>query len=554
MPTRLDTNFARPTDPDEFESMVRDVCAFDWGDPGTQKFGRKGQKQYGVDVYGQPIDLNGKYRAAQCKLRTKDALTEEEIEAEVKEARSFPHVLDTLIIATDAPRDTHTQIAVDKICKREADIGSFKVAIWFWDDITERLATYPKLIVKYYRDYYANLTTLPIVERLIDKPLQLLSVKLGPSIATSLEDRLRFRGVRVAESDSAATAPRTALSDEILPDGLVCQYNVPLTGADNSSLQKFASTVRIYEQQVESNCPVFVLLPSKLAGQFSDDLGLLGGDIRRIQVLTNGLPVDEIADCIFQSTFNYGHARRGGIATIEIAARASPNEPSFALLDLDWHTQLSTGHFPTPAEWEALFVPALGIVTKQIVGLGDRIRVHINSQLPLPAAFALGFFFNLRVARVGVWARKTGSSDFKRQFWLSDNDAADISYTPGWIRPLTGNCRSAVIELTTQVSIHKTVDPFVKKSGLTAEAWVELSLDEGRRTIVTIDESYAVAYASQVGMLVRRLNEQGVTDTHLFARVPSALAVLIGQRLQACGRIHLYWFDNPTYQFAFTLR
>jgi hypothetical protein len=44
-----------------------------------------------------------------------------------------------------------------------------------------------------------------------------------------------------------------------------------------------------------------------------------------------------------------------------------------------------------------------------------------------------------------------------------------------------------------------------------------------------------------------------VTDIHVFARLPSALAVLIGQRFEACGRIHLYWFNNPTYQFAFTL-
>jgi len=77
MPTRLDTNFAPLTDSDEFESMICDLCAFEWGDLNTQKFGRKGQKQYGVDVYGQPVDLNGRYCAAQCKLRTKrEALTE----------------------------------------------------------------------------------------------------------------------------------------------------------------------------------------------------------------------------------------------------------------------------------------------------------------------------------------------------------------------------------------------------------------------------------------------------------------------------------------------
>jgi len=68
-----------------------------------------------------------------------------------------------------------------------------------------------------------------------------------------------------------------------------------------------------------------------------------------------------------------------------------------------------------------------------------------------------------------------------------------------------------------------------------------------------IEESLAVAFANRIGQFARQLNGQGITDIHLFARVPSALAVLIGQRLYACGRIHLYWFDNPSYRFAFVL-
>src|SRR5690606_6477441 len=138
MPTRLNTNFPALTDSDEFELMLRDICALEWNDPNTSKFGRKGQKQYGVDVYGQPVNLNGKYRAAQCKLRTKkEQLTGQEIESEVSGAKMFPHELDTLIIATDAPRDTHTQILADQSSQREMSHGRFRVVIWFWDNIME---------------------------------------------------------------------------------------------------------------------------------------------------------------------------------------------------------------------------------------------------------------------------------------------------------------------------------------------------------------------------------------------------------------------------------
>ena len=75
-----------------------------------------------------------------------------------------------------------------------------------------------------------------------------------------------------------------------------------------------------------------------------------------------------------------------------------------------------------------------------------------------------------------------------------------------------------------------------------------MALSVDGKHLSNIDEGHAVAFASQVGQLIRHLNERGVADIYLFARIPSALGVLIGQRLQACGRIHLHWFDNPSYR------
>ncbi|GIK38001.1 MAG: hypothetical protein BroJett011_18340 [Chloroflexota bacterium] len=553
MPTRLDTNFARLTNPDMFESLVRDICALEWGDPHIEKFGRKGQKQYGVDVYGRPVGLGGKYRAAQCKLRTTDeSLTQKEIEAEVGEAKQFPHPLDTLLIVTNTPRDSAVQLIVDEINDRESRHNGFRVAIWFWDNITERLATYPKLIVKYYSDYFANLTTLPAVERLVDTPLQLISLKpVSSSANTPLEERLRFRGIRILKQDAAAGS--SLHLSEVLPDGLVSYYNLPLSESTDSTLLKFVTALRTHEQHIELACPIFVVLPPHLVKQFLETFELLNGDSSRVQLFSNDLSINEISDRIFKSIFAYGHTRRGSLTTLEISARTLETRPSSALLDLDWRAKLGIDHFPTPQEWEDHFIPALKSVRSQIASLSDRVRVQINSQLPLPAAFALGFFFNLRVARVGVWARKTGVSDFKQQFWLSDGDAAEVTYLPKWVKQPTGSSHSAIVELTSYVDIHKSVEAFVKESGLVADAWLQLYLGDDGKHIINIDEGHAVSYAKQVGQLIRHLNAAGVTDIHLFARIPSALAVLIGQRLQACGRIHLYWFDNPTYRFAFTL-
>lgn len=555
MPTRLDTNFARLTNPDMFELLVRDICALEWDDPHTEKFGRKGQKQYGVDVYGRPVGLDGKYRAAQCKLRTTDeSLTRKEIEAEVGEAKQFPHPLDTLIIVTDTPRDSAVQLIVDEINDRESRHNGFRVAIWFWDNITERLAAYPKLIVKYYSDYFANLTTLPAVERLVDTSLQLISLQPVYSGAnTPLEEQLQFRGIRILKQNGVAGPSPSLHLSEVLPDGLVSYYNLPLSESTDSTFLKFVTDLRTHEQHLEIACPIFVVLSPHLIGQFLEIFKLLNGSPARIQLLSDELSLNELADHIFRPTFHYGYTRRGNLTTIEISARTVETKPSSALLDLDWRAKLGIDHFPTLKEWEDDFIPALKTVQSQVSNLGDRVRVQLNSQLPLPAAFALGFFFNLRVARIGVWARKTGVSDFKQQIWLSDGDAAEVVYLPKWIKEPASSGNSAIVELTSFVDIHRAIEAFVQESGLVADTWLQLYLDDAGKHIANIDEGHAVAYAKQAGQHVRHLNAVGVTDIHLFARIPSALAVLIGQRLQACGRIHLYWFDNPTYRFAFTL-
>jgi hypothetical protein len=110
-----------------------------------------------------------------------------------------------------------------------------------------------------------------------------------------------------------------------------------------------------------------------------------------------------------------------------------------------------------------------------------------------------------------------------------------------------------ILELTTYVSIHDSVHAFVKSLGLDVDKWVSMSLEVNGKSPESITERQAVAFANQVAQLIRQMNGQGIENVHLFGRIPSALGVLIGQRLQACGRIHLYWFDNPTYRFAFTL-
>lgn len=557
MPTRLNTNYPRPTDPDEFESIVRDICALEWDDVHTEKFGRRGQKQYGVDVYGRPSDQAGVYRGAQCKLRTKGArLTKKEIEAEVAEARNFPHRLDRLILVTDTLRDTKTQLLVDQVNEREIAKGGFQVVIWFWDNVTERLATHLRLIVKYYPEFYASLTTLPIVEGLIDTPLQAMSISSDPSIRQPVDELLMLRGIRILGVGKHGGGLSDTYEIEDSPDGILCSFSaIDAEGSDSSGLLRLSSELLTCLKMADKTCPAFAIVPAGLFSAFIRTFEGLGGSVRRVEMLPAEKNAGETADHIFQAVFRYGYTRRGGLPTIDIAVRSRSGRPDAALLDMDWESRLGITRFPSQVEWQETFVPVLDAVRSQVLSQSDRLRIQFNCQLPLPAAIALGFNFNIRVARIGVWARRTGVSEFKQQFWLSDAQYSDIDFPIEWFkRPHgQGGRQSAIVELTSYSSIHPQVANFAKQLSLDPDTWIQTKLVTEGGEGTSIEERAAVAYANHVGRTIRSLNEQGIVDVHLFARLPSALAILIGQRLLACGRIHLYWFTNPSYQFAFTL-
>lgn len=545
MPTKLNTNFPRLKDPDEFESLIQDICALEWGDPDTQKFGRKGQKQFGVDVYGHPEQTQSVYRGAQCKLRTTGKqLSEGEVDKEVAEAYQFPHKLEKLIIVTDTPRDSTTQVMIDNICEREISKGSFRVVIWFWDDIIERIAAYPKLIAKYYKDYFENITTLSPIENLVATPLRIV-IDGGENSTqlTNIEEAISFRGIRILETNDF---------EKHLVDGLFYFIQVDDIETSDNRLLKIASTLKSHIQQLDEHCPIFVALESqtplfvKIANKLDLNLG-------RIIIFDPSQNSNEIADRILNEVFSYGYSRRGGISTIEVAARTTPSRINSTFLDIDWQSRLSIDIFPSKEEWGAVFVPAIESIRHEILNQGDNIRIQFNSQLPIPAAIALGFYFNVRTARVGVWTRKSGVSDFKHQFWFSDSSPAEAKYQPEWIQQITNTGQSTIIELSTYVSIHDSVREFVERSGLEFNSWVKMQLEIEGIPPENIEVAQAIAFANQVGQLARYLNSKGITDIHLFGRIPSALAILIGQRLQACGRINLYWFENPTYRFAFIL-
>jgi hypothetical protein len=132
-----------PSKWEDLENLVKDLFRQEWQDFHTQRHGRRGQSQQGVDVFGRPASVPG-WAGVQCKnkdLLILSQLTVEELRREVKKAKAFQPPLTQFIIATTAPRDGRLQQEARKITDRHRRRGGFSVHVYAWDGTHGRSPT-----------------------------------------------------------------------------------------------------------------------------------------------------------------------------------------------------------------------------------------------------------------------------------------------------------------------------------------------------------------------------------------------------------------------------
>lgn len=136
----------------DFDRLCRDLFRHHWPVEGDQLNGRSGQRQHGVDFYGQ--DPQGHWRGGQSKSRNSltAPLGEAEVREEVRKALAFTPALHEYVIATSGPRDARLQQVAREItdAHRRRRPRRFSVKIYFWDDLLELLHQYPEVRAAYY--------------------------------------------------------------------------------------------------------------------------------------------------------------------------------------------------------------------------------------------------------------------------------------------------------------------------------------------------------------------------------------------------------------------
>lgn len=141
-------------DEKEFESLVNDLCVEKYGIE-FQVYGRKGQKQSGID--GLSFSKDEKQIVYQCKnkdITRADAKIKTEllgdIETEIKLASAeFPSI-NTFIFAHSYKQDTVLQ---DKATYLTKQYG-FTVIVWGWEEIEGLLAKHLNIAKQYYPEIF----------------------------------------------------------------------------------------------------------------------------------------------------------------------------------------------------------------------------------------------------------------------------------------------------------------------------------------------------------------------------------------------------------------
>lgn len=189
------TAIPKPTNWEDFEKKMLVLAQYELKDRKTQRHGRSGQSQAGVDIYG---DRDGKPEAPfgiQCKQKLGKGVTEKELRAEAKNALKFkPHPPVEFILATTAPRDQAIQAVARTVTQELVDAGvKMHVAVWGWEDIEERVSQHAEALRAFDPSYtpYVDALATTVAEQVVQRVTRVIEERVvvrqpAPESATKL--------------------------------------------------------------------------------------------------------------------------------------------------------------------------------------------------------------------------------------------------------------------------------------------------------------------------------------------------------------------------------
>lgn len=155
MPTPSTTKWPRPKSDDEWEDMVLDAMRIFWNDPNAYRYGRRGQRQNGVDVIGK---RDSHIVAAQSK--NCDSLSKRIIKSEIKKTSKLFTPIRELYFVISGYRDNKLQELIHEISIENQKENCFEVFILFFDDVINYLTYNSDLVKKYWQSFFDSVSQI----------------------------------------------------------------------------------------------------------------------------------------------------------------------------------------------------------------------------------------------------------------------------------------------------------------------------------------------------------------------------------------------------------
>ena len=198
------TQIPKPSDEQAFERCNEILWRYILMDKTVQLYGRKGQKQYGVDLTGTRDGAPDRIVGVQCKLKGDGKkLTADEVRKEVAEALRFRPPLSEYIIVTTAPDDANLHnLAHELSISASKDRGmDLKVRVLGWGSLEREIRRYPRALQAFDPSHtpYGDL-----LEQKMDALPSNIAAALTPQLKTILDVVRGTQAINPAVSDKKA--------------------------------------------------------------------------------------------------------------------------------------------------------------------------------------------------------------------------------------------------------------------------------------------------------------------------------------------------------------
>ena len=194
-----------------------------------------------------------------------------------------------------------------------------------------------------------------------------------------------------------------------------------------------------------------------------------------------------------------------------------------------------------PEAWRRV-QEALLTVKCRISNRFGRPRLQVHGSKHLTAAFLLGHTFPSTTCELEIRT--------KRDYWVTDCEATREDLLAVNVRDGSVGSEILYAEISTgDKTVRDGVRRRIQRTRLSPFKYLRLTPTPKLASAPYMNNADACAIARQVRReLTRVVSEHDISEVHIFAAIPQALAVMIGHGFNAMPPVHLYEYDGSEYR------